>query len=257
MNHEEHDGYTLSLQSEDMAIGQLQELEPDDERVFALEVQALEHDLLEMASRAESMVGQAADALSRMDVPLAHLVITSDDEVDQLDLDIEIRCLRLLGLRPPNVSDIRLIGTALKMITDIERVADLAVDIAKCSLKIDKAMVEPDFVDLYGITFAARSMFREAIEAFVRRDLERCESVAHREVEVDALYRELRDQIHHHMQTDPDSAVAASWMLLAVHHLERIADHALNVAERVAFMITGELRQLDAEQAQAPRLEPS
>lgn len=257
MEHEDPGRYTPEQDDSEMSVGRLHEIEPDTPRVFALEVQALEHDVLEMASRAESMVGQAVDALGRLDVALAEAVLQADDEVDQLDLDIEIRCLRLLALRAPDVTEIRLIGTALKMITDIERVADLAVDIARCGLKMEKAMVEPDFVDLHGITFAARSMFREAIEAFVRRDLARCESVAVREVEVDRLYRELREQIHEVMQSEPSLSVAASWMLLAVHHVERIADHALNIAERVAFMITGELRQLDAEQAAAPRLEPN
>lgn len=211
---------------------------------FAQEMQDLEHDLIEMASRAESMVGQAAQALAEMDTNLAFETIQRDDEIDERDIAIEARCLRLLALQQPMASDLRVIGTVMKAITDIERVGDLAVDIAKTALKVEKELGNTSYVDILKMSNVARGMFRSAIEAFVRRDIELVREVCDQDDQVDDLYRVLRSQIHDVMRNQPDQVVAASWILLAIHHIERIADHAVNIAERVAFMITGNLEQM-------------
>jgi len=207
----------------------------------------LEHELLEMGSRAEQMVGHAVDALVALDTQLAMSVILRDDEIDERDLSIEARCLRLLALQQPMAGDLRLLGTAMKMITDLERVGDLAVDIAKIALKVEKEFGETTFIDLPRMANSARSMLREALEAYVRRDLNRVREVTRRDEEVDNLYRQLRGQIFENMRERPDLVVADGWLLLAIHHVERIADHAVNIAERVNFMVTGEFRQLAAD----------
>ena len=211
---------------------------------FAQEMSALEHDLIDMASRAESMVRQAAEALEALDSNLALEVIRRDDEIDERDLAIEQQCLKLLALQQPMASDLRTVGTAMKMITDIERIGDLSVDIAKTALKIEKELGVTSYVDIPRIALLARNMLKGSMEAFVRRDLELVDEVCKQDDEVDQLYRELRSQIHATMQNEPDQVVAASWLLLAVHHFERIADHAVNIAERVAFMVTGNLVQI-------------
>jgi phosphate transport system protein len=207
-------------------------------------MQALEHDLLEMGSRAEFMVAEAVDALSRIDCALALQVVHRDDDIDTRELEIEHRCIRLLALQQPLATDLREIGTALKMITDIERIGDLAVDIAKIAMKIEKEFGTSDFIDLPSMSGIARKMLHDALEAFVRRDLDLVARVIAQDDEVDSLYRDLRRQIHETMRTDRDNVVAASWMLLAIHHVERIADHAVNIAERVSFMVTGQMEQL-------------
>lgn len=208
------------------------------------ELLQLEHELLEMASIAEGMVGQAVDSLCALDTDLAREVMKRDDEIDRRDLSIEMRCVRLLALQQPMAGDLRVIGTAMKMITDIERVGDLAVDVAKIGLKIEKEYGEVGFIDLPKMAASARSMFREAIEAYVRRDLELVKLVAEKDEEVDEQYRELRAQIFQNMRERPDMVVSDGWLLLAIHHVERIADHAVNIAERVNFMVTGELKRL-------------
>lgn len=219
-------------------------MESHARHALSAEIQELEHDLLEMGSRAEAMVQQAVDCLSHMDTPTAMDVVHRDDEIDQLDLQIETHCLRLLALQQPMAGDLRVIGTIMKMITDIERIGDLSVDIAKISMKIEKEFGDSRFVDIPKMATIARAMLRESLEAFVRRDIELVRQIAAKDDEVDALYRELRGQIHEHMRSNPDSVVAASWLLLAIHHVERIADHAVNIAERVSFMVTGRLEQL-------------
>jgi phosphate transport system protein len=220
-------------------------MEPSAHRLtLSQQIEELEHELLDMGARAEAMVGKASDALVALEPDLAMEVIAGDDEIDLLDLDIEERCIRLLALQQPMASDLRIIGTAMKMITDIERIGDLAVDIAKASLKIEKELGETSFVDFNRISGVARAMLLEALEAFVKKDLDLVGAVIAKDDEVDNLYRELRNQIHERMRNHPDDVVAASWLLLALHHIERVADHAVNIAERVSFMVTGRFEQL-------------
>lgn len=204
----------------------------------------LENDVLDMVSRAEQMVVSAVDALVALDHTLAYATMQMDDEIDQKDIEIEQQCLRLLALQQPMGSDLREIGTILKIITDIERIGDLSVDLAKTTLKITAEYGRSDYVDLKRMSTIALQMLRESVQMFVRRDVSGLERVAALEDEVDGLYRELRSQVHEYMKANGDHVVAASWMLLAVHNIERIADHALNIAERVSFMVTGRLTQI-------------
>jgi phosphate transport system protein len=211
---------------------------------FDEELKLLEHKLLEMGSLAETMVAMAVDSISGLDADQAHAVLLKDDEVDQRDLEIEAMCLRLLALQTPMGADLRAVSTAMKMITDLERIGDLAVDIAKAGMKIEKEMGSASVVDLPRMGQLCRAMMRGALEAFVRRDVEIVAEVIAKDDQVDELYRELRGQIHDHMRHAPDSVVSDSWLLLAIHHLERVADHCVNIAERVHFMVTGKFENL-------------
>ncbi|HLK16342.1 MAG TPA: phosphate signaling complex protein PhoU [Fimbriimonadaceae bacterium] len=211
---------------------------------FSSEMERLEHDLLEMGSRAEEMVGLAVTALCTVDVALAKAVCLRDDDIDQRDLEIEDRCIRLLALQHPIATELRVISTAMKMITDIERIGDLAVEIAKIAMKIEKELGRSDIIDIPRMAKVAQRMIREALEAYVKRDLDLVRSICANDDEVDDLYRSLRGQLFDSMRSDPDNVVVDSWLLLAIHHVERIADHAVNIAERVSFMVTGRFEQL-------------
>lgn len=220
-------------------------MEPSAHRItLSQELDILEHELLDMGSRAETMVARAVESLLTLSPEAAMKVIEADDEIDMLDLDIEQRCIRLFALQQPMATDLRRIGTIMKMITDIERIGDLSVDIAKAGMKIEREVGDVSYIDLARISGVARTMLRESLEAFIKHDLELVERVIQRDDEVDDLYRELRGQIHDHMRQIPDDVVAASWLLLALHHVERIADHAVNIAERVSFMVTGRFETL-------------
>ncbi len=213
-------------------------------QAYNLEISELEHDLLDMGSRAEQMVAMAVDSLCSLNVDQARAVMLRDDDIDERDLAIEAKCLRLLALQQPMAGDLRQIGTAMKMITDIERVGDLSVDIAKITLKVEKEFGQTSFIDIPKMAKVAGLMLHEALEAYVHRDLNRVQEVCERDEEVDALYRELRSQIFANMVDDPSQVVADGWLLMAIHHVERIADHAVNIAERVNFMVTGEFKLL-------------
>jgi phosphate transport system protein len=212
-------------------------------QVFDEELNALEHDVLEMGSIADVMVQNAVESLVDLDVEKAMGVVQKDDEVDRHDLQIESRCLKLLALHHPAAGDFRTVGTTLKIITDIERVGDLAVDIAKAGMKIEKVFGDSRVVDIPRMAGAARSQFRKALQSYAQRDLALVDEVTKMDDEVDDLFRQLRAQIHKDMVAAPEHVVADSWLLLAIHHIERIADHAVNVAERVSYMVTGDFKQ--------------
>lgn len=211
---------------------------------YNAEISQLEQDVLEMASRAEQMADRAVTSLVNLDKALAYEVMQEDDEIDRRDLEIEQRCLRLFALQQPMGSDLREIGTVIKIITDIERIGDLAVDIAKIGIKIDAEVGQTNYVDVRRMAQGALQMLREAMQAFIKRDISHVDEIKRLEDEVDEFYRDLRAQIHIYMGQHPDQVISASWMLLAIHHVERIADHALNIAERVGFMVTGNLDQI-------------
>lgn len=211
---------------------------------FDRELEQLEHELLEMASGVEKMVADSANSLIKLDRNLALEAIRQDEFIDQKELEIETMCMRIIGLQNPMGADLRHVGATLKIITDLERCADLAVDLAKSALKIDNEAGRSDIIDLGKFANLCRKMLHDSIEAFVRRDLDRVEEVGRLENEADKIYRELRAQVFLLMTRNPESVVAHGWLFLAIHHLERIADHSVNIAERVHYMVTGELKQL-------------
>ena len=211
---------------------------------FDSELDKLEHDLLQMGSKVETMVTLSVESLTKLDVGLALDVCKRDDEVDILDLEIEDRCIRLLALQHPIAGDLRTVSTAMKMITDIERVGDLAVEIAKIAMKIDKEFGRADIIDVPRISRPAVQMFRESLEAYVKKDINIVKQVIQQDDEVDTLYRNLREQLFDRMRDDPQNVVTDSWLFLAIHHVERIADHSVNISERVHYMVTGSFEEL-------------
>ncbi len=216
-------------------------MESSSRTVYSREIGELETSVLEMSSLAEDMVARAVDALQRMDPGLARAVMQDDDELDIKEIGTEQRCLRLLALHQPMATDLREIGTVIKIITDIERMGDLAVDVAKISLKVEAELGSTNYVDIPLMSNVARQMLRQATQMFVQKDASMIFEIQKLEDRVDELYRILRGQIFAHMIDQPDEAVSAGWLLLAIHHVERMADHALNIAERCYFMVTGDV----------------
>lgn len=211
---------------------------------FRNQLDQVEQTLLEMVAVAETMVHHSVQSLVNQDEDLAQKVMVLDDDVDKRELALETMCVKLLALQQPMASDLREVGTVLKIITDIERVGDLSVDIAKAGMKIQAEMGRVDYVDYGDMSRHAREMIRIATEAFVKRDTKDLARVVELEERVDALYRFNRNNVHALMRENPSEVVAASWHILALHHIERVADHALNIAERVYYMVTGEMKVL-------------
>lgn len=211
---------------------------------FEEQLESLRQQLVRMGRAADHMVALAMRALEDQDVELATRVVASDDELDALDLEIETECLRLIALQQPMARDLRLIGTAMKMITDLERVGDNAVDVAKAARKLarDGGMEVPS--DILEMGRAVRQMLEDVLQAFLREDLELVDKVVRADDAVDALYHAVRDHLHSVMVRSPDLVVRASYLLFAAYYLERMADHIVNIAERVHYNVTGRLTQL-------------
>ncbi len=204
----------------------------------------LEQQLLEMGSVVVEMLDKSISALAEQDAGLADEVIKLDDQVDDMDVEIEQNCMRLLALQQPMARDLRTIGTAMKVITDIERMGDHAVDLAKIAKRLSKEKLFKPLVDIPKLSKMVAAMVRESLEAFVKRDMDLVIKVCKDDDDVDALYNKLFHELLEFMQKDSKLVVQCTYLLFVTRFLERIADHATNVAERVAYMETGVLQQL-------------
>ena len=210
---------------------------------FEEALEALRSRITEMANYADRMIANAMQSLMDVDVSLAEFVIETDDEMDDLDINIEVECMKLLALQQPIARDLRLIGTSLKVVTDLERIGDHAVDIAKVTRKLESQKHSQILVDLPKMANCVRQMLKDALNAFVKHDLTLVDRVIAADDEVDELFHELRSELHEQMKGNADLVVSASYQLFVSHYLERMADHAVNIAERVGYIETGNLTQ--------------
>ncbi|MBC8102527.1 MAG: phosphate signaling complex protein PhoU [Cytophagales bacterium] len=215
---------------------------PPTRQRFEEDLDTLRSRLLEMGAATEEIVRDAILALTHQDMALAATIIPRDDAVDRMEVEIESLCLRLMTRQPPLAADLRLIGTALKAVTDIERIGDHAVDIARVAQRMSREMLYKPLVDIPRMGEMARHMLHDALEAFVHRDLELVEEVIAFDDQVDALYARMQRELQAIMRQDQASVSQASYLLFVAHYLERICDHCTNIAERVAFIETGSRR---------------
>ena len=206
---------------------------------FDDELTELRNKILLMGTATQEMVRDAVAALVNQNRKMADAIITRDDTVDEMQIDIEAQCLRLLACQQPMASDLRMIGAALNIITDIERIGDHAVDISKVAQRIGEEMFYKPLVDIPRLGEMAGAMLHDALEAFVHRDLARVDRVIAADDAVDDLYSEMRRDLRRMMQEDPGCVVQASHLLFVAHYLERICDHCTNIVERVAYTETG------------------
>lgn len=215
-------------------------------QAFDEQLQELEGRLVEMGRFVESMLEKAVGALSEQDVELAREVIAADDTADAMDLAIEQHCMRLLALQQPMSRDLRTIGTVMKVIADVERIGDYSVDIAKTAIKLADEKYFRPLEDIPRMTEMVRHMLREALEALVAHDLERVARVIDCDDAVDKLWYKVLEDVERVMQERPEVVPQAVALVLVARYLERIADHTVNIAERVAYMETGRLETLAA-----------
>lgn len=212
---------------------------------FHQELARLKIDILKMADLVESALQRAVEALANQDTALAQAVIAGDDDIDALEHDIEDRCLQLLALQQPMAVDLRFIGTALKMITDLERMGDHAVNIAKSTLRLAGRPYLKPLIDIPRMAAEAREMLREAIAAFVEGDIELARKAAERDHRLDQLYGQIFRELLTFMMEDPRTIEQATQLLVVAGRLERVGDHITNLAEWTVYMVTGERQELN------------
>jgi phosphate transport system protein len=213
-------------------------------QAFDEQLDQLQQRLVEMGTFVEAMLEKAVRALAAQDVDLAREVIAEDDVADAMDIEIEQHCMRLLALQQPMSRDLRTIGTVMKVIADVERIGDYSVDIAKTAIKLADTEYFKPLVDIPRMTDFVRTMLRQALEALVKRDLGLVSQVVNLDDEVDKLWYRLCEQIEQIMRQRPELVTQAVPLLLVARYLERVADHTVNIAERVAYMETGRLEVL-------------
>ncbi len=211
---------------------------------FDEQIQQLEQKLVQFAAYVEAMLEKAMRALTTQDVNLAREVVAADDVADDMDMEIEHLSMRLLALQQPMSRDLRTIGTAMKVIADIERIGDYSVDIAKSAIRLAGTRYFKPLVDIPRMSDMVRVMLRRALEALVQRDLNTARAVARSDEEVDAIWYALEDELETIMEQRPEVVRQAATLLLVARYLERIADHIVNIVERVAYIETGRLEDL-------------
>jgi phosphate transport system protein len=209
------------------------------------EVESLRNDLLKMAHLVEKSIIKSVESLANKDIELARKIIADDDIIDDMEHDIEKRCLRLLALQQPMASDLRAIGTALKIITDLERMADHASDIAKITIRLDGQPLIKPLIDIPRMANIAESMIHDVLTAFVEGDVELAEEVSKRDDDVDNLYAQIFRELLLIMMEDPRTITQATYLLFVAQYLERVADHVTNLSEWVIYMVTGERKELN------------
>lgn len=213
-------------------------------QTFDDQLGGLQQDLLRMSSVVVEMIRTGVQSIRDRNVEDARRAIDMDDTVDELNLKIENTCLHLLALQQPMARDLRVIAGALKIITDIERMGDYAVDLAKMSIRMAEVAPPPSLPKLERMAEILTAMIRETLKAFVERNPDLIQDIVNQDDEVDRLNREVHAdtvELIREGQTAPEALIGG---LLTSRFLERIADHCTNVCERIYYMQTGELKEL-------------
>jgi len=206
---------------------------------FEEELTTLRATLLKMGGLVEHQIADAVESLVKRNSAQARETIARDVEVNAMDVEIDERCIRLLALYQPAASDLRLIATGLKITTDLERIGDNAVNICERTLGLNQEPPLKPYVDIPRMAEIARSMVKDSLEAFTRSDVALAEAVIARDDEVDKIDRQIYQELPCYMAQDPKTIPRATAILFVSKFLERIADHATNIAEMVVFLVKG------------------
>ena len=205
----------------------------------------LKCDVQRMGELSKESAKNAIKALVQRDTELASRIIKENITIDELEFDIENRCMKLLALQQPMAVDLRTIGTCVKVITDFDRISDLAGDIAEIVIRIaDEPLAKP-LIDVPRMSEISQGMISDCLKAFSSGDIKILEDFSERDDVIDALFDQVRRELMMIMIENPKCIANASHLLFVALHLERIGDHACNIASRIIYMVTGEKRKLE------------
>ena len=216
---------------------------PDREHTskhYAQQLRELKDKLLLMSHRAEQMIADSIRSLVDRRPALAEEVIQRDDEMDKLEIEVDNLCYEILALEQPVARDLRFIATALKIVKDIERIGDIAVNIAERSIELIQEVELKRLVDLPIMAEAAQRILKESLDAFVNSDAELAEKVIHQDERLDDLYEQIFRELLTYMLEDTRSISRALKLIFIAKHLERVGDHSANIAEMVVFLVKGQ-----------------
>ncbi len=207
------------------------------ETYFQKELEELKESLLKMATLVQETIRDAIQALVERDSELAQKTFKGEDRINHLEIEIEDMCLKLLALRQPMATDLRFITAAMKIITDLERMGDQAVNIAERAISLNLELQLKPYIDIPRMAEITQSMVKDVLDAFVNRDPKLARSVCERDDLVDGLNDQVFRELLTYMISDPRTITRAVHLMIVCRCLERIADHATNIAEDVIFMV--------------------
>ena len=210
-------------------------------RHFHEELEGLKQTLLAMGGLVEDQIRRVMTALLERDDALAREVIERDRQVNAYDVEIDENCVELLALHQPAAGDLRFITTAMKIVTDLERIGDQAVNIAQRGLELHQEPQLKPYIDLPRMAERAQLMVKESLDAFVARDTALARQVCAADGEVDALKEQIFRELLTFMMEDPKTIPRAIRLILISRFLERVADHATNIAEMVIYLVESKM----------------
>lgn len=202
-------------------------------------------DVVEMSEMAASAITKSVQALKDRDMKASERVVKGDKQINKKRFAIEKKCMMLLATQQPMARDLRMLGAVINIITDLERIADHADGIAKISLSIGKDPLIKPLIDLPRMAEKGIDMLERSIKAFKNKDEEAARKICDDDDEVDALYDQIYRELLLMMIADPKIIKGATYLMWAAHNLERIADRVTNIAERVVYMVTGKMEELN------------
>lgn len=209
--------------------------------IFEKELTDLKGTVLKLGSMVEKAISDSIKSLVERNSKLAVDVIDKDTQVNALDVEIDEECIRLIALRQPRAGDLRLITTAMKITTDLERIGDLAVDISERALELNEEPQMKPYIDIPRMAEIAQGMVRDALDAFVKRDSSLARDVLTRDDLVDNLNWQVLNELLFFMIQDPKTVSRAVKITYVSKYIERIADHATNIAEMVIYLVEGKI----------------
>ncbi|MFQ6057876.1 MAG: phosphate signaling complex protein PhoU [Anaerolineae bacterium] len=212
---------------------------------FQEQIKELQDDLLAMGDMVDKAIDRSIEALAKRDVDLANQIIAADEQINQVQRKIEEKSLVLIATQQPLASDLRTIFAIASIVTDLERMADHAKGIAKITIMMgDQPLLKP-LIDVPRMAEKGRQLLRQQLEAFINRDAETARRLAAEDDMVDGLYDQVYRELMFFMMQDPKTIGRATYLLWVAHNLERIADRTTNIGERVVFLVTGEVVELN------------
>ncbi len=212
---------------------------------FDQSLRGLESDILRMGALTGELIHRAVDALKARDAAAAQAVIDDDAGVDAMHMDMEQRVTALLATQQPMARDLRTLTAVLAISIDLERMADHAEGISKATKRLVAEPQLKPLIDIPSMEQIVQEMLKDALDAFVRRDVALADSLGPKDDVVDGLRSQVFRELLTYMVEDPHTISRALELILVAQHLERAADHATNIAERVIFLVTGEMREIN------------
>ena len=219
------------------------------------ELQRVRDNLLRIGGLVDQAIERAMRSLERRDGRLAQEIVAGDAEVNALRFRIEEDCLTLIATQQPAAGDLRIVMATFSIVSDLERMADHAAGIARTVLRMgDEPLLKP-LIDMPRMAEVCRQMLRESLQAFVDRDVEAAGRIARQDDVIDGLYQQVFRELLSFMVEDPRTTTRALYLLFSAHNLERIGDRITNIVERIIFMSSGEMRELNPEPADSMQIE--